>query len=215
MSGIPSYNFDADLFFSELHLQCLLFKRSINRLERAAEHWKNLEWHIDDGDKAPPLEIVADSIVCLSAMAAVRRILWPAVDASSKVKSRAQTLLCLLDGLSMPNVASVKVRNSWEHFDERLDEYLQNCPPGSRNVEELRVCPGPLSTETTVLRRFDPDEFSVHFNDHRIPLRPCVAEMNLLSDRISAAYTILKGERIDLYARITPSSRKVCRRCPP
>ena len=209
MSGIPSYNFDADLFLSELRLQCRLFNRSINRLEKAAEHWQNLEKYIDDGDKAPPLEIVADSIVCLSAMAAVRRILWPAIGASAKVESRAKALLSLLDGLSMPNVASVKVRNSWEHFDERLDEYLKICPPGSRNVEELRVCPGPLSTETTVLRRFDPDEFSVHFNDHRVPLRPCVTEMTLLSDRISAAYTILKGERLELYARITPLSRKV------
>lgn len=195
---IPSYNFGAVLFLSELGLQCHLFNRSIQRLERAADHWKKLILGIDDGETAPPLEIAADCTVCLSAMAAVRRILRPSRSARVAVKRRSEALLNLLGNPALHNVTSVKVRNSWEHLDERLDDILSMRVPGQGSVSELHVSPKPPDARTIVMRRFDPTEFTIHFANDAISLIPCVDEMKELSGLIDNAYVRLQTERVNV-----------------
>ena len=192
------HNFGAELFLSELNLQCQLFNRSIKRLESAAEYWHKLVRGIDDSNNASPLDIVADCTVCLSAMAAIRRILCPAKSDSSFKTRRANALLQLLENPRLPNVTSVNVRNSWEHFDERLDDYLSNRPHGEDAMSELHISPRPPSATTTVLRRFDPTEFAIHFGGHSIPLQPCIDEVELLSQLIDKAYLRLQHERVDI-----------------
>ncbi len=193
---IPSHNFGAVLFLSELGLQCHLVNRSAQRLERAAEHWIKLEQGIDDGETAPPIDIVADCTVCLSAMAAIRRVLRPSQRASSKVKERSTALLRLLGNPPFPNVTSVQVRNSWEHFDERLDDILGTRTKGS--VSELYVSSKIPDSDTIVMRRFDPVGFAIHFVNQSIALRPCIAEVKQLSGLIEQAYARLQSERVDV-----------------
>ena len=196
---IPSTNFGAVLFLSELGLQIHLFERSMRRLTRAAQHWVDLESGIDDGEKAPPLEIVADCSVCLSAMAAVRRVLYPAAGASAAVKRRSDALLGVLGNPTLASVVAVGVRNSWEHLDERLDAYLVNHATGKRSVSEVHVSAAAPSAGTIALRRFDPVDLAIHYADQRIALRPCAEEIADLSARIHQAYIRLQSERVDVY----------------
>lgn len=195
---IPSHNFGAVLFLSELGLQRQLFDLSLGRLERAARHWRDLGQGIDDGHKAPPLEIVADCAVCLSSMAAVRRALFPSRKSTVVVIRRSRALLSLLGDPSLPYMTSVEVRNSWEHLDERLDTLLRNRVPGQMSVSEVHVSatgPGP---NIVALRRFDPAEFAIHYAGQRIALRPCAIEMAELSALIDRAYIRLRSERVDV-----------------
>ncbi len=195
---IPSHNFGAVLFLSELGLQCQLFERAMKNLETAAEHWNNMAQGIDDGKTAPPLQIVADCTVCLSSMAAVRRILYPNQKATSVIKHRALTLLKVLGAPPLANITSAQVRNSWEHFDERLDNYLTARKGTGGTVSELHVSAQPLDTTTTILRRFDPVEITIHFARDKLSLRPAAVEIKDLSERINAAYRCLQTEHVDL-----------------
>jgi hypothetical protein len=195
---IPSHNFGAELFLSELSLQCDLFERAMNNLKIAAEHWKKLADCVDDGKTASPLQIVSDCTVCLSSMAAVRRILYPNKKASVLAKSRASAILNVLEVPTLVNVTSVDVRNSWEHFDERLDKYLTALGSVGGSIAELHVSVLPLNATTTVLRRFDPIELAIYFAGDKISLRPAAAEMKDLSERIHAAYSRLQTEHVNL-----------------
>ena len=189
---IQSRNFGPVLFLLEIGLQCHLFNRSIKRLDQAADHWIKLDKGIDDGGTAPPLEIVADCTVCLSAMAAVRRILRPAKSASDRAKHRSEVLLKLLGNPELPNVTSVKVRNSWEHLDERLDEILSARTEGP--VSELHVSPSAPRAGIIVMRRFDPVAFTIHFAKDSIPIRPCAVEIAELTKRMNQAYKRLQTD---------------------
>jgi len=195
---IPSHNFGVVLFLSELGLQLNLFRRSVSRLERAAEHWKNIENGIDDGQVAPPIDIVADCTVCLASLAAVRRVLRPSPIAPTTARDRATAIDGLLGQPPLLNVTSVNVRNSWEHLDERLDDWLDNRTPGFGSVTELLVSCTPPSSTTTVLRRFDPVQFAIHFGGSGVSLKDCVMEMDDLQKRIDQAYVKLQTEIVDV-----------------
>ncbi len=195
---IPSHNFGAELFLSELGLQLLLFRRSVNRLNKAAAHWKALESGIDDGQVARPIDIVADCTVCLASLAAVRRVLRPSPNAPETAKKRATALYDLLGNPPLTNAASVSVRNSWEHLDERLDDWLGSRTPGSGSVTEIHVSCKPPSPNTTILRRFDPVQFAIHFGGAVVPLKDCVLEIDDLQKRIDQAYVKLQTERVNV-----------------
>ena len=185
---IASRYFSEDLFLSELWFQCALFSHSISRLERAAEHWIKIGQGIDDGETASPLEIVADCTVSLSAMAAIRRVISPHAKAKSAIQHRSKRLMELLDQPELPCVTSAVVRNAWEHFDERLDEYLAKTSPGKRFVTELQVSSQINNSDATVMRRFDPQELAITFRTQSILLRPCAEEIKSLSKAIAMAY---------------------------
>lgn len=170
----------------------------MKNLETAAEHWNNIALGIDDGTTASPLQIVGDCTVCLSSMAAVRRILYPSQNAAEAVKHRASAILNVLGTPPLANVTSVRVRNSWEHFDERLDNYLTARKGAGGPVTELHVSAQPPDATTTVLRRFDSVEIAIHFAGDKISLRPAADEMKDLSERINAAYRRLQTERVDV-----------------
>lgn len=189
---IPSHNFEAVLFLSELGLQLHLFGRSVSRLERAAEHWRALESGIDDGQVAPPIDIVADCTVCLASLAAVRRVLRPSQSAPKTARTRATAINGLLGQPPLTHVTSVSVRNAWEHLDERLDDLLARRTPGSGSVTEIHVSCKPPSPNTIVLRQFDPTQFTIHFGSSVVPLKECVVEMDDLQKRIDHAYVKLQ-----------------------
>ena len=68
--------FTSVVFLIELSTQCDLFLRSYDRLNVASEHWRNIDRGVDDGVKFSPLEILAESTICLSAMSSVNRLLF-------------------------------------------------------------------------------------------------------------------------------------------
>ena len=190
---IPNSNFGASLFLDELGLQCQLFNRGIAALEEAAKHWQAVEAGIDDGQTVPPLKIIADCTVCLSSLAAIRRILYPN-QSSANTKSRATSMLLLLGNPALSNVSAVRVRNSWEHFDQRLDEMLKERARTGGAVEPLRVSARAQDNSSIVLRCFDPVSFSIRFLGETILLRPCIEEIIDLSERIQNGYLRLQAE---------------------
>lgn len=73
--SIPSANFGILMLLDELHIQCRLFERNIERLEDAADHWIKMNRGEDFDRKVPPMDILAWCTVCLSAMAAIRHLI--------------------------------------------------------------------------------------------------------------------------------------------
>lgn len=130
-------------------------------------------------------------------MAAVRRIL-DSTSSKPRHKKRVNAINCLLGNPPLQNVTLVSVRNAWEHFDERLDDELGKCIPGDRSVAEIHVSCKPPSLTTTVLRRFDPVKFAIHYLDLVVSLENCAIEMDDLKMRIDQAYVTLKTERVDI-----------------
>jgi hypothetical protein len=186
---IPSENFNAVIFLSELGLQCQLFERSIKKLEIGAEHWINISKCIDDGATFSPLEIIAECTICLSAMSAIRRIIFP----KGKSKPRGETLYNLLNKPILKYVRSTNVRNSWEHHDERLENILSRRVIGSA-FSEIHVHPNAPKENETVLRRFDPLTLSIHFTGDIVELKPCITEIQHLKKEINEAFARLQLE---------------------
>ena len=170
--------FNILIYCSDLQFQCSLFNRSFKRLEICAEHWIKLcSGKGTDGEIVSPLEIMAECTVCLSAMAAIRRMLFPSENANSKVRTRSSLLKELLNVPILKNISSVSVRNSWEHNDERLDKILESRIIGKTKISDAYVSTKTPSEELTVLRRFNPIERSIYFSNEKIDLKLCSDEI--------------------------------------
>ncbi|MFJ1470143.1 hypothetical protein [Massilia orientalis] len=184
---IPNKHLEEVVFLSELELNCSLFNRAFSALQISARHRINLDNGIDDEQPGSPILIVEQCTVCLSALAAIRRILSP-VSTKPRTQERASRLRDLLDSPSLPHVTTVAVRNSWEHLDERLDAVLVERATTSGPVEQLSVSSRTPNPNSFVLRRFDPTTFAIQFAGDAIPLLPCVDEIKELKARIDKAY---------------------------
>ena len=182
--GISSEHFTTVAFLSELSTQCRLFKRSYEHLKIASEHWVSLARGIDDGNKATPLDIVAECTICLSVMSAIGRILCS--ESSPIAKKRSETLRGLLGDPCITHLTSKKVRNSWEHHDERMDRLLKGLSVGD-SLSEIHVMAKPPRETCFVLKRFDPVGLSIHFLKDTIELNPCLDEIDNLLVRLDLA----------------------------
>lgn len=189
---ISSENFNAVIYLSELQLQCQLFERSIKRLELGAEHWLNISKGIDDGARFSPLEIIAECTVCLSAMSAIRRLLFPK---GGQQKQRGEVLLNLLNNPVLEYITVTTLRNSWEHHDERLQAILSRRNIGT-SFSEIYIHPKAPKENNIVLRRFDPANMSIHFTDEVVELKPCAREVQTLNQEINNAFIKLHSEII-------------------
>ena len=184
--------FNILIYCSDLKFQCALFNRSFKRLEVCAEYWIKLcSGKGTDGEIVSPLEIMAECTVCLSSMAAIRRMLFPSEKANSKVRSRSLLLKELLKVPILKNISSVSVRNSWEHNDERLDEILESRSIGKTKITDAYVSTKIPDKEVTVLRRFNPIERSIYFSNEKIDLKLCSEEISELLQSIKLYYESL------------------------
>lgn len=198
---IPGNNFAPAIFLVELEIQCNLINKGSEKLEKAAAYWQALNSgiEINDGKCSAPIDIVATCSVILSAVASIRRVLFLSNRSGKKhdlIEKRCVMLMELLGTPDLPIMNSAAVRNAWEHMDERLDGLLVNWEGGS--ISPIHVAAEPPEG-TIALRRFDPVNFSIHYADLEIRLRPCIEEARLLSERISMAFTRLPNERFDIY----------------
>jgi hypothetical protein len=72
---IPSSNFNTVILLMEVDLNCEIIARSTEKLRIAAMHRINLSQGIDDAGKATKIDIITDCFACLTAAAAVSRLL--------------------------------------------------------------------------------------------------------------------------------------------
>lgn len=185
---IHSSNFNTVILLCEVDLNCKIIVRNTEKLRVAAKHWLDLSKGIDDGGKAPPIDIVTSCFACLTAAAAIARLLYLGNRTGKKaarIKQRCDRLMCELGNPSISALNSIGVRNSWEHLDERLDDLLesQTC----RSHSEIHVSPTPPGQGTFVSRHFDPNTLEIKFAGEVFSLGPVAEEALLLSSRVNAA----------------------------
>lgn len=185
---IPSSKFGTVILLCEVDLNSKIILRSTEKLRVAAKHWIDLSKGIDDGSKAPPIDIVTDCFACLTAAAAISRLLHIGKRTGKKADRIKQRCNLLMNELGNPSISALNllgVRNSWEHLDERLDDLLesQTC----RSHSEIHVSPTPPSQGTFVSRHFDPNALEIKFAGDVFSLGPIAEEAILLSERVDLA----------------------------
>lgn len=169
-------------------MNCKIIVRNTEKLRVAAKHWIDLSKGMDDGGKAPPIDIVTDCFACLTAAAAVARLLYLGNrngKKAARIKQRCDLLMCELGNPSISALNSIGVRNSWEHLDERLDDLLeaQTC----RSHAAIHVSSTPPGQGTFVSRHFDPKTLEIKFAGEVFSLDPVAEDALLLSSRVKAA----------------------------
>lgn len=123
-------------------------------------------------------------------MSAIKRVLNS--DRPESAKKRSDGLLELLGNPPLEHTFTKKVRNSWEHHDERLDKIL-NADSECKRLSGIHVAVNPPKEATLTLKRFDPTNMTIHFLNDVIELTPCLHEMLRLID--SSNQTIQKLHR--------------------
>jgi len=185
--------FNILMYCSDLKFQCALFDRSFKRLEIAAEHWiKVCSGKGTSGEIISPLEIMAECTVCLSAVAAIRRMLYPSKKSGIEANKRGAFLLKLLNLPLLKCVSNATVRNSWEHNDQRLDNLLRSRVVGKTRITDTYVSTKVPEKDIIVLRRFNPVELSIYFSNDKIDLKQCSEEISELLESISSYYQNLE-----------------------
>ena len=185
---IHNSHFNTVVLLCEVDLNCKIILRNIEKLKLSAKHWIDLSKGIDDGGKAPPIDIVTDCFACLTAAASIARLLYLGDRKGKKAARIQQRCNLLMHELGSPSISalnSIRVRNSWEHLDERLDDLLatQTC----RSHSEIHVSPNPPDQGTFVSRHFDPNTLEIKFAGDVFSLGPVAEEALLLSERVNAA----------------------------
>ena len=99
----------------------------------------------------------------------------------------------LLNNPVLNHIFTKKVRNSWEHHDQRLDKVLKNLNVGD-SLCEINVSATPPRERSFTLKRFDPTTMSIHFLDDAIGLDPCFEEIEVLDRSIQHAFTSLNRQ---------------------
>jgi hypothetical protein len=124
-------------------------------------------------------------------VAAVSRILWPPLKGDAAARARAQargTDLCSVLGVDNSHpVASRDLRNHLEHYDERLDSWVQESTHHNLAVDIVGpagVFGGPAMTSQDVFRQFDPAAKSFLFRGEVFPLQPAVSGLEDLLARL-------------------------------
>jgi hypothetical protein len=193
---VPSENFAAAILLEELWIQCLLFERNVDRLEDGADHWMKQSIGQDFGRSVPPIDMLAWATVCLSSMAAIRRLLVADGKSPKAIKRRA-VLYDFLGRPPLPIIGSPTVRNSWEHLDERLDDILPTMRSGA--ISQIDVFAKDVAPGTIALKRIDPRTLMVSFSTEAIQLRPARSEVAEISRRVELAKVRLTTELVDLW----------------
>ena len=175
----------------------MLFDRALASLKIASRHWIDLCNGIDDGERFPPIDIVAQCTICLSSLTAIRNFLFDCGRRKSAIRKRCVSLRNLLGDPSLPHISSSDVRNSWEHLDERMDELL----PSVRNhsISPIYVHTKNPEPNELALKRFDPKDISIWFLDKRIPLLECESEIQLVIERVKQGFIRLQSEHHEMY----------------
>ncbi|WGY01809.1 hypothetical protein QI633_25150 [Nocardioides sp. QY071] len=189
-----------DLFVDEIRQQC--------RYASFAAADLNAAWEISDSvERDERLFFAAQSL--LSAAAMVSKLLWPVARSGARGRARGEKLRTTLQITASPLVQSRSVRDSFEHFDERMDAVLAK----SHQHPYVDQIVGPtdmlrFEVDTAVpnfLRRLDTDKGTVSVLNATVRINDLVDELLEIK---RACDKWLNGE---LPGRILPISRTVIR----
>ncbi len=200
MGSLPGYNFPPAVFLTELSLQCALAKDAYQHLKEGTRGWQNGASEAFFKDRATPLELVSRSIVFLSAAAMISKVLF-GVQNTQKIKDRTSALRKLLsvNEATFPLLSSRDVRNSLEHLDERLDNYLKGFTKGaySFGIQVLESAP---KKGTFVPRQIHPRTLIFTAAGESVDLPACKAEIDALEAKIKTAFSELGNAPYPLWS---------------
>ena len=166
------------LFVSEIRLQCVFILTARGRLERAL--------------KAPSAggfeEIWLQLQIILAAAANISKILWGSGSARDAARREAERKP-LRDRLGVADDSPLRdpdLRNDFEHFDERLERWLETNPDGNfigRNVMPVRALdalPRAAGSSHHRFHHYDPETGEVTFWTHTVSIPAVVTEAERL-----------------------------------
>ena len=191
---IASANFPVLALLVELHVDCLDAERAIKKLRDGCRHWRLLHRGKDFDRKFPPGDVLAWASVCLSAFNRIRLMLYPGKRRSQTIAKRCAFLQKMLGNPRLEHVCTSEVRNSWEHFDERLDHVIRK--PRFKSFSNISISVDRPPADTLVFRQVDAVRLTIHVLDQEIPIRPCLSEIRALNAAVVAAHDSLMDGRI-------------------
>lgn len=125
-------------------------------------------------------------------VAAVSRLFWPGSsrrsDTGVRAKARGEDLRRRLKLKEQHPVASRDLRNHLEHYDERVDSWVQESTHhnlSTDSVGPISVFSGPTMSARDVLRHYDRDARAFVFRGEEFPLQPIVDGLLDMRERIA------------------------------
>lgn len=182
MEGVKSIHFRKLAFLIEISTQCLLAKRAFNRLKKSAK--AKVLFKEYEGETGAPIEILHLVHSFLTYAAVIAKIIFARGRNNKVILDRCSELRDLLEIRDCPNLANLKIRNSFEHIDERYDEYVPE-PPCT--FQHLAIGKEEDRNEKTVIRRFDPYSLEFWFLDEYIKILPLMEEINHIESMLKPA----------------------------
>lgn len=183
MATVHSRHHRRIIFLLELDTQCTLAERVFRRLQKAAKAW-NLHAEFE-GETGAPIEILHLAHSFLTYSGVIVKIIFERSRKEKKLSDRCSDLQDLLEIKTSPHLEKLDVRNSLEHIDERLDEYIPKPP---YKFESYAVGGVERREGKTVIRRFDPDKLEFWFLDKYVQLEPLFDEIGIIKSRIRLAF---------------------------
>ena len=194
---IPGENGRPAMFLLELHRQCKLVSHCFNQLSRMAPEWLEKSWS-QGGPTSTPDDLLSQIHALLSCAASIGWFLFPGKRKKPTVQLRCLRLRTLLEIESLPILESLAVRNSFQHLDERLDDFFRDRHSGSYQPVSISES-GPRG-ETIALKHINPSSLEVSFLGDKLNLHSLLAEVNCIEARVVAAWSKLENEVWDLWA---------------
>jgi len=185
MSTVHSRHHKRVIFLLELGTQCKLAERAYERLQKCAK--ASIIHGEYEGEKGTPIEMLHLSHSFLTYSAVIAKIIFQKGRGGNDpiLRQRCLDLQELLEVGNSPNLSNLVIRNSLEHIDKRLDEFIPE-PPFT--FEHYAVGGPEGREEKTVIRRFDPEKFEFWFLEDCIPLKPLFEEVIKIKAKIKPAF---------------------------
>lgn len=175
----------------ELSLNCKLATRSAERLQVLRTGWLKDCSSIERENAAAPIEIIESCHLFLLSAGVISKILY---GSQADSKDRACKLRKLMRLPELRHLVHRKVRNSFEHIDERLDR-LSKKIKSSTFVSPLMVDDQSPDPTTIVLKRFCPSNMHICFEGDSVDVNGILNEIGVVTNGIANAYAALNISR--------------------
>ncbi len=179
-----------DLYLVEIETNCLIIKKAYKTLINQHLYYTDPRCKTTDYT-CSPIELLASINLFINSTSIIKKIFFPVPDKNTENKDftvyRGKKLLNFFSNPQLTHLRKVKVRNSYEHIDDRFDNIFQN-----HNNKKLVLydCTKNSNTEDElVIKKFHPVEFTISL-EHRheeINVKKLYEEISLIEQNIEIA----------------------------
>jgi hypothetical protein len=178
------------IYLHELVAQCEYAVGSVNRMNQVLQN------------QGSPSEFFREASNFLQHSSAASRLLWPPGSGNRREKKRAKkrgkhlrTKVEIDDGEALKNRA---LRNHFEHFDERLDDWAETSP--HKNIVDNMIGPrnaiaGDSVKDQDFMRLFDPATKRLIFRGEPFDVQALVTSLTNIQAKARQRITALEANR--------------------